>query len=115
MATIKHFLSVLMLLTIVSTSAAKNYRDIIKERHCDATVKVHCANEIILAIFRSGSISDECCKELIKNGIVCHEALLARLLDTTPKYKLNDPIKVLIKSALVWNQCSYVVDKATEN
>ncbi len=113
MASIKYFLSFLVLLIFFSTSTAKNYRDIIKERHCDATVKVHCADEIVATIFSAGFVSNECCKQLIRNGLVCHEALLERLVDTVPKYKLNDPQEILIKSVLVWYQCLDAVGRAS--
>ncbi len=111
MASFKYFLGFLVLIYFVSISTATNYRDIIKQKHCDSTMKIHCADEVVANIFRAGVVSNECCNQLIRIGNTCHEALLARLIDTVPKYKVNDSTEVQIKSVLLWYQCSDIVHR----
>ena len=69
----------------------------------------HCVIEVFASIFKTGTVTDECCYELVNLGQICQEALVKRTIQN-PLFKNNDTSVILSKSAQIWNKCTLVDD-----
>ncbi|KAH1063778.1 hypothetical protein J1N35_028765, partial [Gossypium stocksii] len=61
--------------------ATKENDQIIKENNCETKMGLPCVIEAFTAIFKTGSISNKCCTELVVLGKVCHSTLVKRTLE----------------------------------
>ncbi|XP_022735564.1 uncharacterized protein LOC111288875 [Durio zibethinus] len=100
-------------LAIMAISGAVMARDVdpIKAYDCENKRKMtwNCINEVFASIFKTGTVSDECCHQLVNLGLTCHEALVKRTLQN-PLFKNNDKLVIFSKTAQIWNNCSLVGD-----
>ncbi|KAH1063780.1 hypothetical protein J1N35_028767, partial [Gossypium stocksii] len=62
-----------------------------------------------MAIFKTGSISNKCCSELVVLGKFCHSALVKRTLEN-PLFKDLNPATIIAKSIETWNNCLALID-----
>ncbi|XP_022735135.1 uncharacterized protein LOC111288495 [Durio zibethinus] len=103
--------AVVGVLAIMAISGAVMAQDVdpIKVNNCESKSKMtwHCINEVFASIFKTGTVSDECCHQLVNLGQICHEALVKRTLQN-PLFKNNDTSVIFAKSAQIWNKCSLV-------
>lgn len=81
--------------------------DPIKENKCDGKQDLPCVFEVFDAIFKTGSVTNHCCQELVNMGSVCHYAYVRKALEQ-PEFKTRDPADILNKARNVWNQCASV-------
>ena len=72
-------------------------------------MKFHCVIEVFASIFKTGTVTDECCYELVNLGQICQEALVKRTLQNH-LFKNNDTSVILSRTAQIWNKCSLVDD-----
>ncbi|KAH1063784.1 hypothetical protein J1N35_028771 [Gossypium stocksii] len=89
--------------------ATKGNDQIIKENICETKMGLPCVIEGFTAIFKTGSISNKCCSELVVLGKVCHSALVKRTLEN-PLLKDLNPVTVIAKSIETWNNCLALID-----
>ncbi|KAH1063786.1 hypothetical protein J1N35_028773 [Gossypium stocksii] len=84
--------------------ATKDNDQIIKENTCETKIGLPCVLEAFTAIFKTWSISNKCCNELVLLGKVCHSALVKRTLENH-LFKDLIPATVIAKSNETWNNC----------
>ena len=103
--------AVIGVLAIMAISGAVMARDVdpIKANDCEDKSKMNfnCVLEVFASIFKTGIVTDECCRELVNLGLTCHEALVKRTLQN-PLFKNNDTSVILSKTAQIWNKCTLV-------
>ncbi|KAH1063783.1 hypothetical protein J1N35_028770 [Gossypium stocksii] len=89
--------------------ATKENNQIIKENNCETKMGLPCFIEAFTAIFKTGSISNKCCSELVMLGKVCHSTLIKRTLKN-PLFKDLNPATIMAKSIETWNNCLALID-----
>ena len=93
---------VILFVTSGAVMAVEDAEKIIKANNCK-TNHWQCGKEIFKSIFRTGSVTDKCCGELMTMGKVCHDAFVQGNLKN-PNY-LNKSA-IVIKSIQIWNTCA---------
>ncbi|MBA0881142.1 hypothetical protein Goshw_003218 [Gossypium schwendimanii] len=93
----------------MATKATKENDQIIKENNCEIKMGLPCVLEAFTSIFKTGSISNKCCGELVVLGKVCHSALIKRTLEN-PLFKDLSPAIIIVKSIQTWNNCLTLID-----
>ncbi|KAG8492961.1 hypothetical protein CXB51_012661 [Gossypium anomalum] len=89
--------------------ATKENNQIIKENNCETKMGLPCVLEAFMSIFKTGSISNKCCGELVVLGKVCHSVLVKRTLEN-PQFKDLNPVTIIVKSIQTWNNCFALID-----
>ncbi|KAG8492964.1 hypothetical protein CXB51_012662 [Gossypium anomalum] len=89
--------------------AMKENDQIIKENNCETKMGLPCVLKAFTSIFKTGSISNKCCGELVVLGKVCHSALVKRALEN-PLFKDLNPMTIIVKSIQTWNNCLALID-----
>ncbi|TYI84556.1 hypothetical protein E1A91_D05G373700v1, partial [Gossypium mustelinum] len=98
-----------LLLTCGVAMATKENDQIIKENNCETKMGLPCVLEAFTTIFKTGSISNKCCGELVRLGKVCHSALVKRTLEN-PLFKYLSPATIIAKSIQTWNNFLALID-----
>ena len=100
-------------LAIMAISGAVMARDVdpIKANDCEDKSKMNfnCVLEVFASIFKTGTVTDKCCRKLVNLDLICHEALVKRTLQN-PLFKNNDTSVILSRTAQIWNKCTLVDD-----
>lgn len=105
--------SVLLLLFITSgvVIASDDVDQIIKANNCETRMGFHCVMEVFTSIFKTGTVTDKCCGELLVLGKVCHAALVKKSLEN-PLFKELKPSTIVAKSIQTWNHCASVMSNS---
>ncbi|PPS12058.1 hypothetical protein GOBAR_AA08584 [Gossypium barbadense] len=77
--------------------STKENNQIIKENNHESKMGLPCVLEAFKTIFKTMSISQKCCGELVVLGKVCHSALVKRTHEN-PQFKDLNPAKIIVKS-----------------
>ena len=103
MASLKVCSALLVILFVTSGAvmAVEDAEKIIKANNCK-TKHGQCGEEIFKSIFQTGTVTDECCGELVAMGKVCHDAFVQANL----KNPDLDKSAIVIKSKQIWNTCA---------
>ncbi|OMO61777.1 hypothetical protein COLO4_33344 [Corchorus olitorius] len=111
MASLNFYATIGVLVIVASGAVMGREIDPIKANNCEDKSKMtwHCIVEISTSVFKTGSVTDGCCHQLVSLGNICHEALVKRSLKN-PLYKKNDTSVILSKAAQVWNKCASAND-----
>ncbi|TYH21572.1 hypothetical protein ES288_A04G055000v1 [Gossypium darwinii] len=96
-------------LTYGAVTTTKENNQIIKENNCETKMGLPSVLEAFTSIFKTRSISNKCCGELIVLGKVCHSALVKRTLEN-PLFKDLNPAAIIVKSIQTWNNCLALID-----
>ncbi|KAG4149198.1 hypothetical protein ERO13_D05G326650v2 [Gossypium hirsutum] len=88
---------VVLFLTCGAVMATKENDQIIKENNYETKMGLPCVLEAFTSIFKTGSIFNKCCSELVVLGKVCHSALVKRTLEN-PLFKDLSPATIIAKS-----------------
>ncbi|KAL4333476.1 hypothetical protein GQ457_07G001560 [Hibiscus cannabinus] len=77
--------SLLVVLFITSgvVIATEENNQIIIKNNCEAKMGMPCVWEVFNSLFKTGSVTNKCCGELVVLGKVCHSALVQRTLEST--------------------------------
>ena len=70
---------------------------------CLVKITPKCALDIIAAVFENGTMPDPCCKDLVKEGKVCHDNLIKYIADRPSL--IGREIQFLKKRDDVWSHC----------
>ncbi|KAK5833837.1 hypothetical protein PVK06_017700 [Gossypium arboreum] len=89
--------------------ATKENDQIIKENICETKMGLPCVQEAFTSIFKTGSISNKCCGELVVLGKVFHSTLVKSTLEN-PLFNDLNPTKIIAKSTQTWNNCLALID-----
>ncbi|EOY12954.1 Uncharacterized protein TCM_031457 [Theobroma cacao] len=81
--------------------------DMIKANNCETKMTMDCVIEVFTSIFKTVTVFDNCCHELIGLGQLCHNALVKKTLEN-PLFKNNDTLVILSRTIQVWNKCTLV-------
>ncbi|TYH74212.1 hypothetical protein ES332_D05G383200v1 [Gossypium tomentosum] len=100
---------VVLFLTCAAPMATKENDQIIKENNSETKMGLPYVLEAFTSLFEIGSISNECCGELVGLGKVCHSALVKRTLEN-PLFKDLCPATIIEKSIQKWNNCLALID-----
>ncbi|KAG8492960.1 hypothetical protein CXB51_012673 [Gossypium anomalum] len=92
---------VVLFLTYGAVMATKENDQIIKENNCDTKMSLPCIIEAFTSIFKTGSISNKCCGELVVLG--------KRTLEN-PQFKDLNLTTIIAKSIQTWNNCLALID-----
>ncbi|TYI84465.1 hypothetical protein E1A91_D05G366600v1 [Gossypium mustelinum] len=98
-----------LFLTCGVVMATKENDQIIKENNCETKMCFPCVLEAFMSIFETGSISNNCCGELVVLRKVCHSALVKRTLEN-PLFKYLSPATIIAQSIQTWNNCLALID-----
>ncbi|KAL4281871.1 hypothetical protein GQ457_03G015160 [Hibiscus cannabinus] len=98
--------SLLVVLFITSSVviATEENNQIIIKNNCEAKIGMPCVWEVFKSIFKTGSVTNKCCNELVVLGKVCHSALVQRALEC-PNFQNLDRDTIIQKSIDTWNNC----------
>ncbi|KAK5833549.1 hypothetical protein PVK06_017395 [Gossypium arboreum] len=88
---------VVLFLTCGALMATKENDQIIKENNCETKMGLPCVLKAFMSIFKTGSISNKFCSELVVLGKVCHSALVKRTLEN-PLFKDLNPVTIIANS-----------------
>ncbi|TYJ36991.1 hypothetical protein E1A91_A05G345500v1 [Gossypium mustelinum] len=88
---------VVLFLTCWAVMATKENDQIIKENNCETKMGLPCVLETFTAIFKTVSISNKCCSELLTFGKVCQSTLVKRTLENHLFKSLN-PTTIIVKN-----------------
>ncbi|KAH1083004.1 hypothetical protein J1N35_022765 [Gossypium stocksii] len=105
---------VVLFLTWLVVIAKEENDQIIKENNFETKMDLPCVLEAFTAIFKTGSISNKCCSELVVLGKVCHSALVKRTLEN-PLFKDLNPATIIAKSIETWNNCLALIDSPSSS
>ncbi|KAL4290946.1 hypothetical protein GQ457_14G000850 [Hibiscus cannabinus] len=97
------FLVVLFITSGVVVATKENDK-FIKDNNCEAKMDMPCVSEVFDSIFKTGSITNKCCGELLVLGKKCHHALVKRTLENHV-FKNLDRKKIMHKSITTWDNC----------
>ncbi|KAG8492956.1 hypothetical protein CXB51_012666 [Gossypium anomalum] len=100
---------VVLFLTCGEVMANKGNDQIIKENNCETKIGLPYVIEAFTSIFKTGSVSNKCCGELVVLGKVCHTALVKRTLEN-PLFKDLNRTTIIVKSIQTWNNCLALID-----
>ncbi|KAI4372171.1 hypothetical protein MLD38_010440 [Melastoma candidum] len=77
---------------------------------CKRRLDLKCGNDINIYLFGRGTpFPDSCCRNLVRPGLPCHEAVITKHLLGKPKGFVR---KILKKSEQLWRHCvSYSTTK----
>ncbi|KAH1063787.1 hypothetical protein J1N35_028774 [Gossypium stocksii] len=89
--------------------AMKENDQIIKENNCGTKMGLLYVLEAFTAIFKIGSISNNCCSELVMLGKVCNSTLVKRTLEN-PLFKDLNTVTIIAKSIETWNNFLALID-----
>ncbi|TYI30024.1 hypothetical protein ES332_A05G356000v1 [Gossypium tomentosum] len=98
-----------LFLTCGAINATKENDQIIQENTCETKMGFACVLEAFTSTFKTRSISNKCCGELIVLGKVCHSTLVKRTLKN-PLFKDLSPARIIEKSIQTWNNCPALID-----
>ncbi|VVB17319.1 unnamed protein product [Arabis nemorensis] len=70
---------------------------------CVVPISPKCALDIIDQVFGNGTVSDSCCRELVKEGKECHDTLI-KYIANRPSLSASET-KYLKKRDELWAQC----------
>ncbi|TYH21617.1 hypothetical protein ES288_A04G059500v1 [Gossypium darwinii] len=84
---------VVLFFTCGAVMATKENDQIFKENNCETKMGLPCVLEAFTSIFRTVSISNKCCGEIVVLGKVCHSALVNRTLEN-PLFKDLNPATI---------------------
>ncbi|EOY12979.1 Uncharacterized protein TCM_031487 [Theobroma cacao] len=107
MASFNIYIAFCVLVIMTSGAAMAHDVDPIKANNCETKMTTHCVIEVFVSIFKTGTVSDDCCHELIGLGQFCHNALVKKTLQN-PLFKNNDTSVILSRAAQVWKKCTVV-------
>ncbi|KAL4347331.1 hypothetical protein GQ457_17G012280 [Hibiscus cannabinus] len=96
------FLLVLFVTSGVVIATKKNEEFII-ENNCEFKMDLSCVSEVFDSIFKTGSVTNKCCGELLVLGKKCHHALVKTL--ENPIFKSLDRKTIMHKSITTWSKC----------
>ena len=104
MASLKVCSAFLVILFVASGAvmAAEDAEKIIEANNCKSKIHWQCGKEIFKSIFQAGTVTDECCGELVTMGKVCHDALLQGNLKNPNVNKSA----IVTKGEQIWNTCA---------
>ena len=105
-----HVCSILLVLFITSgvVLATKENDQIIKENNCEAKMGMPCVWEVFDSIFKTGTVSYKCCKDLLSLGKLCHSAFVKRTLEN-PEFSHLKEEDIIAKSIRTWNYFLHVI------
>ncbi|EOY12959.1 Uncharacterized protein TCM_031466 [Theobroma cacao] len=105
MAGFKAYVAFGVLVIMTSRAVMAHDVDPIKANNCETKMTTHCVFEVFASIFKTGTVSDNCCHELIGLGQLCHNALVKKTLENL-LFKNNNISVILLRAAQVWNKCT---------
>ncbi|MBA0879912.1 hypothetical protein Goshw_008051, partial [Gossypium schwendimanii] len=82
---------------------------IIKENNCETKMGLPCVLEAFTSIFKTMSISNKYCGELVMLGKFFHSALVRRNLEN-PLFKYLNPTTIIAKSIQTWYNCLALIN-----
>ncbi|TYG71284.1 hypothetical protein ES288_D05G383400v1 [Gossypium darwinii] len=88
---------VVLFLTCGAAMATKENDQIIKENNCETKICLPCVLEAFTSIFKTRSISNKCCGELV-------------VTLENPLFKDLTPATIIAKSIQTWNNCLSLID-----
>lgn len=79
--------------------------DLAKGNGCDGKLSLPCVFQVYDSIFKTGTVTEHCCEQLINMGDVCHYGYVT-LSILKGDNKGKDPSEIINKATQVWNQCA---------
>ncbi|MBA0577632.1 hypothetical protein Golob_024601 [Gossypium lobatum] len=94
--------------------ATKENDQTIKENNCETKMGLPCVLEAFPTIFKPGSISNNCCGELVVLGKVFHSAVVKRTLENLLFNELN-PATIIARSIQTGNNSLVLIDSPSRS
>ncbi|GAV63956.1 Prolamin_like domain-containing protein [Cephalotus follicularis] len=88
----------ILLVTLKPTRADSVSKTFVSD--CEKNFTQKCGIQVYDSVYKTGTLSKDCCIKLVAMGRPCHDALVKQ----NPEFKAN-PSKAKAKSDQVWNAC----------
>ena len=104
--------SILLLLSLAATTTSAKKEESLLE--CSKDIGPHCGVQIYEKIFDNdkSNIEDECCHKIVEMGHSCHTKMTKRVLQTDPKYSVQNQTDFLAKSDQIFYECEEAIQVA---